>query len=346
MRYIPESKIKKILLIRPEMMGDTILLTSIVSTIKNKYPDAQIYLLLHPDMEEVVKNNPEIAGVITTKKNLSFSKFFALAHRIKTKHFDISIVFEDNPTPQFAYLCLIAGIPYRIGDKARLAYGWTYNYGAWVDSSDKSLHHIKLYLKLLQPLHIKDSKFPLKLVLDTNALDSINKFLPTKSIDEYFIGIHIGTGGGNRALLPETYAKISDFLQDSMKCKVFLIGGAGETGTLEQIKNTAKKEFIDAVNRLSIQQLYALISKLDVFIGVDSGPMHAAAAFKIPIVAIYTAKDVNPARWLPWMAKFIKIQSPVSSCNLKCSHRECDKDFCLLAIDPKEIVDSAKSILI
>lgn len=344
MKFIKPFKINKILLIRPEMMGDIILLTPIISAIKKYYPQSQIYMLLQSPMEEVIKNNNEISGYILTKKNLSFKEILGLSYKIRKEKFDISIVFEDNPTPQFAYLSLLSRIPIRIGDKSRILYGWIYNYGVWIDSSDKTKHHVELYLGLLEPLGIKDCYMPLKININKDAEKKILKILPHKENNQKFIGIHIGTGGGNRALLPETYAQISDLIQEKLCCKVFLIGGKREIKTLDKIKGLARRSFIDMVDKLSIQELFALIKNLDLFIGVDSGPLHAAAAFKIPIIAIYTANDVNPARWLPWMTKSKVIKSR-NDCRLKCSHRECNYDYCLKAINPLEIIAAAINLL-
>lgn len=330
-------KFKKILLIRPEMMGDTILLTPIISAIKNQYPESKVYLLLKPGMEEIVKNNPKVSGWILSKD------FSALLKEVKREKFDVSVVFEDNPTPQYALLCLLAGIPNRVGDKARIAYGWIYNKGVWINSSDNTLHHIELYLKFLAPLGITDIKLPLTIHTDVEAEIEVSKILPEKSTR--FIGIHIGTGGGNKALLPETYAKISDMLHENIPCKVILIGGTKEYDTLQEIKTYANQPFVDLVAKLSIQNLFSVISRLDLFIGVDSGPLHAAAAFSVPTVAIFTAKDVTPCRWFPWMTRNIIIKSAKDVCNIKCSHRECKLNDCLSSIDPKKVIESANILL-
>jgi len=335
---------KKILLIRPEMIGDTILLTSIISTIKRFFPPSQVHMLLRPGMEEIIKNNEEVSGYILTKKDLNFLEFWDLVNQLKKEKFDVSIVFEDNPTPQFALTAYFAGIPNRIGDKARVIYGWTYNRGIWVNSADLTKHHIELYLKLLEPLGIKDCKMPLKINLDPEAENKIGQILPKKEPGEYFIGIHIGTGGGNRALLPETYAQISDLIQNETKCRVFLLGGDREKETLHQMKKIVKKPYVDLVGKLSLQELFSVVKRMDLFIGVDSGPLHAAAAFSIPTVAIYTAKDVNPKRWLPWMTKNAVIISP-PQCPLKCSHRKCNYDYCLKVIDPNRVVKAGLELL-
>lgn len=316
------------------MIGDTILLTPVISALKTKFPEARIYLLMRPGMEEVVKNNPEVAGYILLEN------YWSLLKKIKAERFDLALVLEDNPTPKWAYLTLLAGIPKRIGDKSRLLYGWIYNWGVWLNSADPSLHHVELYLNLLEPSGIVNLRPPLKLNPDPVAEKKMEKLIPAKAI-----GIHIGTGGGNRALLPETYAEIVDLLAKKTDRSVVLLGGAAEIGTLKAMQSQLKVPFIDMVNKLSLQELFSAVKRLGLFIGVDSGPLHAAAAFNIPIVAIYTAKDVNPNRWLPWQTVFKAIVSPPRACDLKCSHRECREILCLNAIDPQKVAEAAQELL-
>lgn len=320
----------KILIIRPEMIGDTILLTPVISALKNKFPDALIYLLMRPGMEEVIKNNPEVAGFI------HLTGYWELLKKVKAEKFDVALVLEDNPAPHWAYLTLLAGIPKRIGDKSRLLYGWIYNYGVWLNSADPTLHHVEFYLKLLGPLGIVGVKPPLKLISDAGADQKMEKITPPGAV-----GLHIGTGGGNRALLPETYAEIANLL----KRPVVLLGGSAEVETLKKMKSHLKVAYVDLVNKLTLQELFSVLKRLALFIGVDSGPLHATAAFKKPIVAIYTAKDVNPNRWLPWQTKYRAIASPPEACDLKCSHRECREILCLEVVDPQKVAEAAQELI-
>jgi len=312
------------------MIGDIILLTPVISALKTKFPEARITLLLRPGMEGVIKNNPEVAGFILLEN------YWSLLKKIKAEKFDLALVLEDNPRPQWAYLILLAGIPKRIGDKSRLLYGWIYNWGVWLNSADPSLHHVELFLKLLEPLGITNQHPPLKLNPDPEAEKKMEKLVPANAI-----GIHIGTGGGNRALLPETYAWIAN----GFDRPVVLLGGPAEVETLKCIKNYLKVPVIDLVNKLSLQELFSAVKRLALFIGVDSGPLHAAAAFKVPIVVIYTAKDVNPNRWLPWQTEYRAIVSPPGACQISCSHRDCSKVYCLEAIDPQKIIEAAEELL-
>lgn len=345
MKKVPIEKIKKILIIRPEMIGDIIILTPLVSAIKNKLPDAKITLLIQPQTTPVVENNEEIDDYILTRKTALLSQKIELIKRIRTEKFDLAIVLEDNPTPDYALICLLAGIPYRIGDKARLLYGWIYNYGVWLNSNDPKLHQIELYGKLLEPLSIEKIEHGLTLNTNEENKNKITQLLHKLNIkNKPLVGLHIGTGGGDRALHPQTYALIADKLQADHNCNVLLLGGPKESETEKKVKQYAKNEHLSLVNLISLGELFALLSNLNVFIGVNSGPLHAAAAQKTPSVAIYVANDIRMERWLPWMTPNIVIRSQ-NNCTLKCSHRECQLDYCTSSIDPDEVVEAAIKLL-
>lgn len=333
------TKIKNILIVRPEMLGDTILLTPLVSAIKRKLPQARITLLLRSPAQEILKNNPQVDEVILLQP------WFDLLKEVKKRKFDLSIVLEDNPSPEYALLCFFAGIRYRIGDKNRLLYRWAFNQPAAIDLSNKNLHQVQIHAQLLKPLGIDQVTEPSSIFPDQKDQHQIRKRLEKYGLlNQSLIGIHVGTGGGNKALLAETYALLADNLQKATGKKIIIFGGASELSTAQKIKAAATLPYLDLVNQLTLGELLALIKCLNLFVGVDSGPLHAAAALKIPIIAIYTAKDVIPARWVPWQARYVKILTK-HDCPLPCSHRECIEDTCSRYVDIQEVVEAAHKLL-
>jgi ADP-heptose:LPS heptosyltransferase len=285
-----------------------------------------------------------VEDYIFISKNAAWAETLNLFKIIKNKKFDLAMVLEDNPTPRFAFLCWLARIPYRMGDRARLLYGWTYNHGVWLNSADPKLHQIELFGKLLAPLGITQINFPLNIPVAPASQKEIDQLLqllcPNAPVK---IGLHIGTGGGDRALPAETYAKIADQLARK-HYQVILIGGKNEVSVAEQIKASAHPSLIDLTNQLSLAELFALLNRLNLFIGVNSGPLHAAAALNLPTVAIYVAKDVRMERWLPWMSRNLIVKSRYQ-CPLRCAHRKCTLNYCTAAVQPEEIMASAKTLL-
>jgi len=76
---------------------------------------------------------------------------------------------------------------------------------------------------------------------------------------------------------------------------------------------------VDLAGRLSLKQLAALTANAKLFVGVDSAPMHIAAAMQTPVVALFgPSGDIE---WGPWM-----VRSRVITSDHPC--RPCGNDGC------------------
>jgi heptosyltransferase-1 len=90
----------------------------------------------------------------------------------------------------------------------------------------------------------------------------------------------------------------------------------------------------------SVSQLIAFTRRARLFIGGDTGPMHLAAALRIPVVAIFG--PTNPARNGPFGAQNITLRSPGSAT----SHsRRAEPDEGLLEIAPEQVIAAARELL-
>ncbi len=90
----------------------------------------------------------------------------------------------------------------------------------------------------------------------------------------------------------------------------------------------------------SVSELIALTRRARLFIGGDTGPMHLAAALKIPVVAIFG--PTNPARNGPYGARSVVLRNATSVTNHARLH---EPEQGLLEITPQEVVAAARQLL-
>jgi heptosyltransferase-1 len=86
--------------------------------------------------------------------------------------------------------------------------------------------------------------------------------------------------------------------------------------------------------------LIALTRRARLFVGGDTGPLHLAAALKVPVVAIFG--PTNPARNGPFRTKSIVLRSANSVTD---HSRHSDPELGLLEISASEVVAAARSLL-
>jgi lipopolysaccharide heptosyltransferase II len=349
MAKIPVDKINNILLIRPDKIGDTMLITPAIALIRHKFPSARVTLLSQSYTGPLFRGRPDIDEVIDDRfmdgKIKSPADLFDYVRFIKSKQFDLSISFY-NELPQTA-LAWLAGIPYRIGDRSKLLLGWMFNAGIHQKWSDITRHEVEHNLELFAPLEINtDAPPPLQIFTSEENKKWLDAFLKEKNIasTDLVIGIHPGTGAGNKAWIPERYAEVIDQLSKSLKAKFILLGGAKEASTGDKITSNCSAKPINTINTTSLPQLAALISRLNIFIGSDSGPMHIAAAHRIPTTALFPSKMAKPSQWGPWQTRQRVIKKPVS-CPIKCLPKNCNDDLCLKAIEPQDVIGAVQALL-
>ncbi|MGB9598859.1 MAG: glycosyltransferase family 9 protein, partial [Minisyncoccales bacterium] len=244
----PKEKIKKILLIRPDMIGDTALITPALSLLRQHFPNTNITLLIQSYPKELFQNHPDVNEIIIDKiaegKVCNFLSFLRYVKEIKEKNFDLAIAFY-NEFP-YALLIRLAGIPYRIGDRSKIIFGWMYNVKVYQKWADLTKHEVEHNLELLKPLGINPQRsFPkLKILLSDEQKNYLKTFLVTNNINEkdLVVGINPGIGRTSRAWFPQRYAKVIDFLVENFSAKIIITGTEKDKVAVKEIKNHAKNE--------------------------------------------------------------------------------------------------------
>ena len=107
-KQIPKD-IKKILIIELKYIGDIIVTTPAIHTLKERYNDSEIDLVVPSTMKDLLKNNPDIKNIITFDGK-TFSEKLDL---IKNKY-DLAVIFH-NGTFSISILLLLSNVKFKIG---------------------------------------------------------------------------------------------------------------------------------------------------------------------------------------------------------------------------------------
>ncbi len=316
-----KDKIKKILVIRPDAIGDLVLTTPAIHALRKNFPDAHIAILVQKYTADLVKVHPDVDEVILDDAH-SFS-------RIKEKKFDLAIDFFSFDY-RYPLLALRAGIPYRIGDRSRLLLSPFYNWGSVLNYKDYTKHVVELNLDLLKKIGIQEESPQLHVHCPDSVQTEVKTTLEGLGVsdNDFLVGIHPGCGI-SRPWKMENYAKLCDTLSEKLGAKVILTGGPKEKEAGLEISSLAKHKPINFIEKTSLLELLALIKRINIFIGVDTGPSHLAAALKTPLVYLDFAKNIKPIRWGPWQARHVLIYChPSAHCPILCRPNTCQEKYC------------------
>ena len=337
---ITDLKPKKILIIRPDAIGDCIFTIPMINSLKKKWPESKIYFLASPYAANFIKKHPVIDFIITDylDHGRKFSKYYKLYKEIRSYKFDI--VIDSFNFFSYALLSFLARIPIRVGDKHKIVPNFLYNYRANQKYHDLTSHQIERNLALLEPLGIQDDVVNLDLPLP-NIKEINPEIFKTVNNAGKYVCIHLVTGGGNKPWLLQGYISVINKIIQENICKIILLGlGPEEEKIANEIINNIKINVINLVNKTTIEDLIWVIAKSQLFIGVDSGPMHMASMLKIPILAISTTNFVKHTVWGPYQTNCLVVR-PEEQCGKVCYFiSKCQDDFCLKAISEERVFEN------
>jgi len=198
---------------------------------------------------------------------------------------------------------------------------------------DKNLsgHMVEKYSKYVNTIIGKSEIYP-----------PVLPFKP-KNFTKPTLGINPGaTYGSAKRWYPKEFAKVANVLGE--KYDVIIFGGPGEEEIAKDIeKNLKISNYKNLCGRLTIKELCEYTRGLDLFITNDSGPMHIAAAYNVPIVAVFGPTNYNETS--PW-SKNYKIVTKDLEC-APCMKRECPLGHhkCMKEIKAEDVIKAVKFLV-
>ena len=323
---LAQRKKLKVLIIRTDRIGDVVLSTPVLTSIRKAKPEWEISLLVKPLLSDLLLGHPDIDRLITldTNDKPGFMNTQMLHETLKAEQFDLAIhLFSDF---WISLAVWRAGIPCSIGPASKFAQIF-YTNKIRQRRSKGNRHETDYNLDLLKPLGIepvRKSSLPSTENIRPEALALLDSSRKN-------IGIFPGMGGSARNWKPEKYAQLADKLSAD-GFNIILVAGPGEEPLLDELLRRSSGIYPKVTN-LGLKEFAGFISKLNLFIAPSTGPLHISSAVGTPAVGIYCPIRVClPLRWGPIGEKDIGIVPDVPVCE-KCDMERCKEYDCMDKLD-------------
>ena len=330
-------------------IGDVILATPVLKSLREELSLKFLAMLVSPYAADILSENPYIDEIIPDKapdNDKERAPFFYLLNKIKSYNFDIVLVLWS--TARFAWMVYLSGIPVRVGQDFRLLYSFLYTKKVRLRTvlEDRESHWVDCLMDFAREAGAGMTEPELCLPVNKFFRDEISDLLGSNGIYEkdLLAGFHPGRGLSLSDWPCENFAAIADAIQRETGAKLVITGGKNEREFVSTIEASMKIKALNMAGKLSLKELIALIKRCNVFISMDSGPMHIAAACKTPTVAIFALKSDLPPRWKPYKCDHIIVRKD-TSCNQKCIKEKCKKFTCLAELTGEDIVNPVRILL-
>lgn len=174
-------------------------------------------------------------------------------------------------------------------------------------------------------------------LLPSSSADWSNKRLSDLGFQDRFAILNPGAGWGAKQWPSDRYVEVARTLAKN-GIRSLLNYGPGEEELAKQIERQADGYAIAA--QFSISELIAVTRRASLFIGGDTGPLHLAAALKIPVVALFGPTD--PARTGPYGTRSVVLRDPSSVTSHK---RNRETEAGLKNITSEQVIAAARQLL-
>jgi ADP-heptose:LPS heptosyltransferase len=332
------EEIDTILLMSNTAIGDTIFNTPVFRSLKQNFPEKKLLLVLNPVNYKLFETNPYIDEIILYDGR--WKGFFKTLKILKTKQIDLSLILHSNE-PQATPLAVLSNSKYIIkipNDKNE--YNIFHNniptkaYG--------NQHGIFDRLRHLEYLGIDENDPRTELFLKEEWNATVAEYFKKNNIDteqDIIIGFQIGASTVSRMWFEERWTALGErLLQLNKNIKIVLTGSPKEKILTDPIKTKLNsKNVFDCAGVFDIGSAAVLIGKLDVLITPDTGPMHIAAALKVPTIGFFIA-----AKWYgsnPCHDKEIHLYIQKEQTCTPCIGKRCKFQECMYQITIDDVMD-------
>ncbi len=335
----------RILVIKLSAVGDIVLITPSLRALRDRFPKAQITVLVGREGRELLHRCPYIDDLVVFDRaqNGTIAGLLRMARRLRESQIDLVIDFQNNRISH--WLGRLCGAPHR--------YGWAGRRWSWLLSHraippEQPLSPVDHQFRLLQLVGVESNDKRLELWPGPSDQSRVDALLNESWVAQQqpLVAIHPG-GSWLSKQWPESYIlELVDRLAGISKVRVILIGSAKERPICDRIHHAARVKPVVAAGRTSLNELAALLGRCSVFIGGDSAPLHVAAAAGIPIIALFGATD--PLRHLPPASSLtlLRTQLPCSPCyRPKCPRVGAGKMECMKSITVETVAQTAAKIV-
>lgn len=351
-----QEDLQHLLVLRPDTIGDVIMLSPALRRLKEALPHAEITLLTSSGGSQTAPLLPWVDHVmaypaswkdITEASLLNLRKDMAFIEQLREQRFSMAMIFtglSESSWPS-AYACYLAGIPHRIGfakdmNSSALSH--------FLLPPPDDFHQVDRNLNLLEAIGIYEANNQAELSISEEIEKRANKLLSENGIEQGISYIVLAPD----ASLPEHrydpyhFAAAARILSAQTELQILIVGSSDDMEAIQPVLQMANENLYgnvrSLVGKMKLPELVAVIRGASLTITNKSAAMHIAEAFQCPMIVLYPGTDATNS-WHP-RSTSARVLSRSDSCSL-CSESECRHGMKCLDIRPEEVAIAALEML-
>lgn len=314
---------KKILVIKPSSLGDIVHSLPFLNSLRSGYPKAEIHWVVAKGFEGLLEGHPMIDRIIVINKDMwkhvsqagkTVKEAGQLLKKLREEKYDL--VIDLQGLLRSGVITMATRAPVRIGfaearEGSRLFYNRKITGG-------EEVHAVDRYMKVAESLSCDTDSIIFPFPLMKNNLKETRDLIA--SLKEYCI-IVPGARWKTKIWRADNFGKIASLLP----LKSVVVGSRGDSAIAERVVEGSEGKAVSVAGKTNLRELIELMRNAKFVVSNDSGPMHIAAGFNVPVAAIFG--PTSPVRTGPYGKGHVAITSTLD-CS-PCFRKSCKDLKCM-----------------
>jgi heptosyltransferase-3 len=295
---------RDVLIIVTRRIGDVLLATPLIRSLKAAWPDTAIDALVFAGTEDIIAANPDLRRILTIPERPGLLRHLAFALRLARRYdLALSLVPGDRPT----FYAFVAGRQ-RLGlllDTRKERWKRPFLNG-WVPFDGLDTHTVRMHLALARVLGVTLHSDPIVTWRNENE-DQVDALL---GADNPSIAVlHTYPKFNYKMWQREGWIELASWLAERGH-RIVLSGGkdAAEREYVADLARDMPPGTINAAGQLTLGASACLVHRARLYVGPDTALTHVAAALGVPTIALFGPSD--PVKWGPWPRDHVPDANP------------------------------------
>ncbi|MBA3600743.1 MAG: glycosyltransferase family 9 protein [Acidobacteria bacterium] len=303
---------QNILIIDFGQIGDVILSIPALKAVREKFPAAKITVMIGKSGAEIIEISGFVDERITVdrvklrdgRKLESIKEVLKIVKDVRRRKFDFVIdlhsLYETN------LLGYLSGAKHRLYiNRENRSLDFLANFQPKPPLENKKLHLTDQYLNVLKTLEIENAPRFVKIQPRTKDLRKVENLLQTAQ-SKQLVGLFPGAGNPSRRWSLKRFAEAAQSLSKDKNLQIIVFLGPEEENLRAEVEEKFPTETV-ILDKLSLLEFVAALSKLSVLISNDTGAIHLGAVVGTPIVLVMDKRA--PTTYLPLTEKICVINN-------------------------------------
>ena len=362
------SDVHNMLVVDLMNVGDLVLASPFLRELRLMFPRTYISIVVQQSIINLMEHCPYVDEIIPYQRpandarwRLCLSAFLLAASKLWSRRYDLAINAQYEIDYRYATaLVYLSRARWRMGYSESVSaekqianpdYDRLYTHAL---TQSEVRHEVENKLNLISALGGEPKSDGLEVWIDDKDLEFADNYLrPYTDLGKPIVALGIGGSFPSKRWPPSRFAELAQWIADTFEALPVIVGDKRDLEDGESIVRAMSMQAVNTAGLTSLRQCAALLKRSSLFVGNDSGPMHLAAAFGLPIVEISVHPEneiestlLSPKRYKPWKTRSRILQPKTVEDDCGCARRPHETTtHCILQIEVEDVQAAVLSLM-